>query len=400
MEQRLVSRRMQTMMAATSQVISFLTDPVWLERRKDPDVSDFLLGNPHELPLEGITAALQKWVVPQNNDWFAYKMSEENSQQVVADSLRRTHGQPFEPADISMTTGAFAGLSATLGLITDPGDEIIYISPPWFFYELMILAYDGRPVRVICDRATFDLDLQAIERAISPKTRGIIINSPNNPTGRIYPPETLRRLSELLETASRENGRTVYLLSDEAYNRIVYDGRDYPSPSSFYPHTFLIYTYGKTLLTPGQRMGYIALPPTMPERESLRLGLMTSLVASGFTFPNALLQHALQDLEKLSIDVPQLQARRDRLVQSLSRMGYEANLPEGTFYVLVRSPLENDLDFVECLAEQKILCLPGAMFDFPGYFRISLTASDAMIERALPGFQKALEASRSRQAAG
>jgi aspartate aminotransferase len=388
------------MMAATEKVIQFITDPLWLERRKDPEVSDFLLGNPHELPLEGITSALQKWVVPQNNDWFAYKMSEENSQQVVADSLRRTHHLPFEPADISMTTGAFAGLSATLGLITDPGDEIIYISPPWFFYELLILAHDGQPVRVLCDRDTFDLDLHAIEGAITPKTRGIIINSPNNPTGRIYPPETLQRLSELLETASRKNGRTVYILSDEAYNRIVYDGRDYPSPSSFYPNTFLIYTYGKTLLTPGQRIGYIALPPTMPERERLRPGLMTSLVAGGFTFPNALLQHALQDLEKLSIDVPHLEAKRDRLAPALRQMGYETNHPEGTFYVLVRSPLENDLDFIESLAEHKIICLPGAMFDFPGYFRISLTANDGMIERALPGFQKALEASRSRQAAG
>jgi aspartate aminotransferase len=390
MNTKAISNRIQNMAAVAGPILQFVTDPQWEERRKDPDVSDFMLGNPHDFPLQGLTAALQQWAIPQNKDWFAYKMSEPRSQEIVAAALQKSHGLPFEPADILMTTGAFPGLSASLGAIIDPGDEIIYISPPWFFYGMMVAWHQGRPVRVQCDPATFDLDIAAIRQTITSKTRGIIINSPNNPTGRIYPPATLRRLAEVLTEASQDNQRPIYLLSDEAYSHIVFDNMTYPSPTAYYAHTFLIYTYGKTLLAPGQRMGYIALPPAMPDREIVREGLVASLFAAGYTFPNALLQHALGDLQKLSIDVRHLQAKRDRLANALRQMGYELKVPEGTFYLLVRSPLADDMAFINMLAELKILCLPGAVFEMPGYFRISLTANDAMIDRALPGFEQAI----------
>jgi aspartate aminotransferase len=391
-----ISKRISTVLQSVEPVIQYVSDPRWDERRQDPDSCDFLLGNPHEFPLPGITAALQKWLPPQNENWFAYKMSESRSQEIVAAALSKSHHQSFDAQYITMTTGAFAGLSAVLALTIDPGDEVIYISPPWFFYEMLIAAHGGQPVSVPCDRATFDLDLTAIQRAITPKTRGIIINTPNNPTGRIYPPETLRELASLLTQASREHGRTIYLYSDEAYNHIVFEGAAFHSPTAYYPNTFLIYTYGKTLLIPGQRMGYVALPPAMPERDDLRHGLIGALVMLGYAFPNALLQHALEDLEGQSIDVAHLQAKRDRLVGELRGMGYELNVPEGTFYLLVRSPLEDDLAYTERLGEQKVYCLPGAIFEMPGSFRISLTATDAMIERAVPRFREVIEAVRAR----
>jgi len=172
----------------------------------------------------------------------------------------------------------------------------------------------------------------------------------------------------------------------------VYDGREFCSPTEFYPHGLVLYTYGKTLLTPGQRMGYIALPPTMPEREQLRPALFLAQMMLGYAFPNALLQHALPDLEPLTIDVAHLQRKRDRMVKILRDIGYEVNVPEGTFYLLVRSPLEDDVAFIERLAEQNIFCLPGRVFELPGYFRISLTADDDMIERAAKGFAAVLKA--------
>jgi aspartate aminotransferase len=386
-----VSERAERLLNISFPVIQFLTDSRWARQVGDPDMCDFMLGNPHEMPLAGFSEALKKWSAPQNKDWFAYKMSETPSQEIVAATLRKSHGLPFNPEDIFMTNGAFAAISVATGAITDPGDEIIYISPPWFFYEPIIASYNARPVRVKCDPDTFDLDLDAIGQAISSRTRGIIINSPNNPTGRIYPRLTLEALASLLNTSSERNGRTIYLLSDESYHRIVYDDRAYLSPTAVYSNTFMLYTYGKTLLTPGQRMGFIALPPDMPAKEQIRPAITISQLVTGYAFPNALLQHALPDLEKLSIDVAHLQAKRDRMVTALSEMGYELRSPEGTFYLLVRSPLTDDMAFTDLLADQNVYCLPGTIFEMPGYFRISLTANDEMIDRGLPGFAAAIQ---------
>lgn len=387
------SKRIADVLKRIEPVNDFFLNSRWAKHNGDPNVYDFAVGNPHDFPLAGVTSALQKWSEPQNKDWYAYKENEPAAREIVAESLRERRGVPFEPADIFLTNGAFAAISVVLNTIVEPDDEVIFISPPWFFYETLITAAGSTPVCVNCTPETLNLDLEEIESAITERTRAIIVNSPNNPTGKIYPPETLDRLAGILSRASERIGRRIYLLSDEAYCRIIYDGRDFPSPTSFYPNSFVLYTYGKTLLTPGQRLGYIALPPTMDEdlREHLRPALYTSQLMTGFAFPNALLQHALPDLEQLSIDVEHLQQKRDRVVCALRDMGYELFVPKGTFYVLVKSPLENDRTFVEMLADQDIFVLPGALVELPGYFRISLTANEEMIEGALPGFEAALQ---------
>ena len=388
------SKRVQAFGESTQRVFEFFTQSTYARHQFDPGIADFAVGNPHEMPLTRFVEALQGASTPQNKDWFAYKMNEPSSQEIVAASLRETHQLDFEPNDILMTNGAFAALSVALNAITDPGDEVIFISPPWFFYEPLILAVNALPVRVKVSAESFDLDIDAIAAAITPKTRAIIVNSPNNPTGKIYSPETLMRLAAVLIEASQRNGRSIYLLSDEAYRRIVYDGTTFHSPAAFYPNTVVLYTYGKTLLTPGQRLGYIALPPTMPEREMLRNALWMAQIIVGYAFPNALLQHALPELEKLSIDVEHLQEKRDKLVAALRGMGYDLHVPQGTFYLLPHSPIDDDLAFLELLAKEKVFCLPGTVVEMPGYFRISLTANDEMIERALPGFEKAMTAAK------
>ena len=391
-----VSHHIQNLMQQIDPVYKFVTDSAHARRIGDPTLLDFVYGNPHEMPLAEYTQALVRWVEPKNKDWFAYTNNDPAAQKIVARTLQRTHGLPFRAEDISMTSGSFGALAAAMGALIDPWDEVIFISPPWFFYESMITKHYGVPIRVKCDPHTYDLDLKAIEAAISPRTRAIIVNSPNNPTGRIYPEASLKALADLLAQASQNNGRPVYILSDELYNRILFDGRKFYSPAAYYPYTLLIYTYGKTLLAPGQRIGYIALPPSMPDRELVNGSIFVSQLTGGWLFPNALLQHALPDLEELSIDIPHLQARRDRVVGSLREMGYELTNPEGTFYILVRSPLEDDMAFINLLAEENIYCLPGVVFEMPGYFRISLTANDQMVEKALPGFEKALQAARVR----
>jgi aspartate aminotransferase len=360
------------------------------EATATPTGSDFLFGNPHEIAPAAYVEALQRATAPTGPHHFAYKMNEREATTVVAASLRDRFGIDFRPEDVAMTNGNFSGLSILLRALVDVGDEVVFVSPPWFFYEALIVAAGATPVRVFAKRPTFDLDLDAIAAAIGPRTRAIIVNSPNNPSGRIYPREDLDALAAILTEAGERNGRPVFLLSDEAYNRIVFDDRDYASPVASYARSFYVYTYGKTHLAPGSRLGFIAFRPDLPEAEELRGPLLISQIASGWAFPVAPLQYALADLDRQIVDVKALQRRRDLLVPALREQGYEVVDPEGTFYVLVRSPVDDDLAYSRALAARDVFVLPGRMFEMPGWFRLSLTANDEMVERALPRFGEAI----------
>ncbi|MGE0704293.1 MAG: aminotransferase class I/II-fold pyridoxal phosphate-dependent enzyme [Vicinamibacterales bacterium] len=385
----LLSPRLTRARRAAAPIHSFVESPL-AGRANDPRAANFLFGNPHELPLPGIVEAMGRAVVPRHKDWFAYQVFQRPAQEAIAAGLRDRYGLPFGPDDVLLTTGAFAGLATLLTTLAGPGDEVIYVSPPWFFYEAMIESTSASAVAIKLAPPAFDLDVDAIARAITPRTRAVIINSAHNPTGRVYDAATLGRLAAVLTDAGRSHGRPIALLSDEAYSRIVFDDRRFETATAFYPFSFLVYTYGKVLLTPGQRVGYIALAPAMPGREAMRSALITALMVQGWVFPNAVMQYSLPELERLSIDVGRLQVRRDRLVAELRRMGYEVALPESTFYLLPRSPLADDQAFCDRLAKHDVLCMPGAVFDLPGFFRISITANDEMVERALPGFAAAL----------
>ncbi len=360
----------------------------------EPDVANFAVGNPQEMPLPGYVDALARHLVPGDKDWFAYKLSEPDSQRTVAATLTRRTGMRWDPADVAMTNGGFAALAVATRTLVEPGDEVVFLSPPWFFYEMLILAAGGEPVRVKLEPPAFDLDIDRISAAIGPRTRAVLVNSPHNPSGRIYPPEALRALADALTDASARIGHPIWIISDEPYNRIVFDRREFHSPAEFYAHTIITYSYGKTLLAPGQRIGYLTVPPNLPERAEIRDRILLQQLVTGYAFPNALLQHALPDLERLSIDIGALQARRDRLVPALREMGYEASMPEGTFYTMARSPLADDVAFGEILARHRVLVLPGAVVEVPGWFRVSLTASDEMVERGIPRFAAALAEAR------
>jgi aspartate aminotransferase len=388
------STSMQRIREIEEPLMRFFTEGGWSRRDPaDPENCDFVAGNPQEMALPEYVESLQRWTVPQDKDWYAYKFNEPYAQEAAAEGLRERRGVAFEPEDILVTDGAFTGLNLCIRTVTDPGDEVMFLTPPWFFYEAIILGGDATPVRVAVDHDTWDLDLDAIEAAITERTSSIIVNSPNNPSGKIYPPETLRALADVLTRASERIGRPIYLISDEAYSRIVFDDRPFPSPTEFYPHSFLVYTYAKQLLAPGQRSGYVALPPTMPDRQPMREALMLAqLTYGGHGAPSNVLQRAFADLEQMSVDVKALQRRRDRMVEALRSFGYDLHSPEGTFYLLPTSPDPDDVAFVERLAEDKVFVLPGAVVEMPGRFRISITGNDDMVERALPVFERAASA--------
>jgi aspartate aminotransferase len=383
-----VTRQRDRIRQSVAPFMSFFNGP-FARLNLEPDIANFAVGNPQEMPLPAYVDALQRNLVPRDKDWFAYKLSEPASQRTVAATLTERTGMAWDPDDVAMTNGGFAAIAVALRTLVEPGDEVVFLSPPWFFYEVLILAVGGEPKRVTLEPPAFDLDVDRIADAIGPRTRAVIVNSPHNPTGRVYTPEALTSLAQALTDASARIGHPVWILSDEPYNRIVFDGRTAHTPAEFYPHTVVTYSYGKTLLAPGQRIGFLTLPPTLPERAELRDEILLQQLAGGYAFPNALLQHALADLERLSIDIGALERRRDRLVPALREMGYEASMPEGTFYTMARSPIADDAAFAEILARHRVLVLPGSVVEVPGWFRISLTASDEMVESGIPRFAAA-----------
>lgn len=352
----------------------------------DPDALDFTFGNPHEMALPGLSAAIRAHAEPQSVDWFAYKTSEPRAQEAVAAGLVSELGLAFEPEDIAMTQGAFGAMALALALLADAGDEVVIPVPGWFCYEPMLHAANLVPVLAPLDATTFDLDIGAIARAITSRTRIVIVNSPANPTGRVYPKAAWDELAEVLERASKERGRRIWLMSDEPYRRIRFDGVEFASPAASYPWTVIDYSYGKVLLAPGQRLGYLALSPLIPaaERNELREALMPLGLAIGWGFPDAVMQYSVPQLEKLSIDLAELTRKRDRLYGALTDAGLEVTRPEGTFYLWGRAPGGDAVAFCDALAERGVYVMPGTLFQRPEHFRISLTATMDMIDQALP----------------
>jgi aspartate aminotransferase len=390
-----VSKRVSAADAAFAAVRDFYFTSRYAERRFEPGVCDFTFGNPHEMPLPALVTALRERAVPHDKNWFAYKTSEAEPQAFLADALGRELGLAFEPADIALTAGAFAAISVAFRLVLEAGDEAIFSEPAWFCYEPTLLAANVTPVKLRLTRPNFDLDLAAIDAAIGPKTRLVIVNTPHNPTGRIYRREALTELAELLDRASARIGHRIFLLSDEPYRRLRFDGRDFVSPAAVYPWTLISYSYGKVLLAPGQRLGYLAISPLMPagDRQALRDSVFAAQMALGWCFPNALMQYAVPDLEGLSIDLAALARRRDKVMATLSGAGYGVLPPEGTFYLWSRWPEGDPETMWNALADRDVFVMPGAIMAAPNHFRISLTASDAMVDRALPAFAEAVAAS-------
>jgi aspartate aminotransferase len=368
--------------------LAFFNGP-YARLNANPEVANFAVGNPQEFPMPEYVDALRARLEPKRANWFAYKDSEPKSRITVARGLLKQTGMDWDAADVAMTNGGFAALAVAMRALVEPGDEVIFLSPPWFFYEFMILAADAVPVRLHLAPPAFEPDLEAIAAAITPRTRALIFNSPHNPSGRVYPLETLQALARTLTEASARIGHPIFVISDEPYKRILFDGIAFHSPAEAYPHTVITYSYGKQLLAPGQRIGYLTVPPTMPDREAFRDTVFVAQLATGYAFPNALLQHAIEDLEELLIDVPAMQRRRDRMVARLREIGYETTIPEGTFYIMARAPIADDVAFTDVLAGHRVLVLPGTAVEVPGWFRISLTATDEMVERGLAGFAAA-----------
>jgi aspartate aminotransferase len=308
--------------------------------------------------------------------------------QAVAEYLSTEHGVKLTQEVIIMTVGAAGALNNIIGALVNPGEEILTPSPYFLGYgQYAFMA--GAVLKTAPTDPRFHLDIAAIEAAITKNTRVLLLNSPNNPTGAVYSADELADLGAILEAASQNFGRRIYLVSDEPYRKIIYDVTA-PSVFQAYPHTIVVSSYSKELSLAGERIGYLAIHP---DAEDAGLVISAAIIVNTMLYVNApsMLQLAVAQLQGVTVDVSIYKRRRDMLCQGLAEAGYEFNLPEGAFYLFPKSPIADDIQFLSILKEELILAAPGVGFGAPGYFRLSYAVPDATINGSFKGFKRARE---------
>jgi aspartate aminotransferase len=288
-----------------------------------------------------------------------------------------------------MTVGAAGGLNVVFKTILNPGDEVVVSRPYFVEYGTYIKNHGGVMVLVDCD-STFSLDVEAIKGVLTEKTAAVLINSPNNPTGRIYSSDCLERLSAALLFHQKKTGRAVYLVADEPYREIVYGGRTVPPVLSAYPHSLVVSSYSKNLSLPGERIGFVAVAPGCDDSEALLGGLVLCNRTLGFVNAPALMQRIVAELTNETVDVALYEKRRDAFASGLREAGLEFSDPEGAFYIFCKAPGGDDISFVSHLKEFKILGVPGTGFGCKGYFRLCYCVPDKVIEKSIPAFKAAV----------
>lgn len=354
------------------------------------NVFDFTLGNPTVEPPAEFEEELRKLATQPIPGMHRYMNNAgyEETRQAVAEVLAEKSGLKVTGSQVIMTCGAGGALNVALKTILNPGDEVIILTPFFVEYKFYIDNHGGVPVEAWTDKETFQLNLTAIENAITPKTRALIICSPNNPTGVIYPAEDLRKLGELLERKEREHARQIVLISDEPYARICYDGKEVPSIFRFVKNSVIATSHSKDLALPGERIGYLAANPLMNDVAIFMQGATFANRVLGFVNAPALMQRLVTRLQRVSVNIDEYREKRDLLYDNLTAMGFSMVKPDGAFYLFPKSPLPDDVKFVKLALEQQILLVPGAGFGAPGYFRIAYCVDKEMIERSLPAWKK------------
>ncbi len=367
------------------------------ERGGQPGVVDLLFGNPHDMPIPAYVEALQRHVVPQHPGWFAYMFDDEGATGTAADGLRRHTGMDWDPDDIAMTNGGWGAIAVGIRALVEPGDEVIYYDPPWFFYDLLIRGAEATPVTLRLEPPRFSPDPAALAAAITPEDARGPAQHAAQPDGA----DPRRRRARRGRRGAPCGVRSPRAADLPAVGRGVPPDRARRAARAE-PRRALR-AHARPLLVreaaararPADRLPRALAADPDEERATLREAVRTAQFVNSYSWPNALLQRALPDIADLVVDIAALERRRDRLVPALAELGYEPTTPEGTFYVLARSPIEDDKAFVARLAEDDVFVLPGSTINLPGWFRISLTASDEMIEASIERFAAAREPVRA-----
>lgn len=356
------------------------------------NVFDFSLGNPDLPPPPQFQETLLRLAAKDVPGSHAYMPNGGYPfvREAVAARISREQGIELGAGEMLMTCGAAGGLNVTLKALLNPGDEVIILAPFFVEYKFYVDNHGGVS-RVVATGEDFTLDPGAIEAALTEKTKAVIINSPNNPTGQIYSRESLAELAGVLAAAGRRFSGTVYLIADEPYRKIVFDDNEVPSIMQPYPNSIVVSSYSKDLSLPGERIGYIALHPEIADKGALVEALTLANRILGFVNAPALMQRVVAELQDVSVDNNIYTRRREKFCAILADAGYRFMPPRGAFYIFPESPLEDDAAFVGKLQEERILAVPGRGFGAPGYFRLAFCVDDAVIERSAEGFRRAME---------
>ncbi len=385
-----ISRKIREAMERGSWIRRMFEEGIVLKQQYgEENVFDLTLGNPVAEPPIAFKEELKKWAdspIPGMHRYMPNAGYPE-TRAAVAQTLSEETGLALKAEHVLMTVGAAGGLNVVLKTILNPGDEVI-VWAPYFVEYLFYIDNQGGLSSIAETNDSFLPTISALEEALSPRTRAVLINSPNNPTGVLYPGKLLAEMGKLLTKQEAKFGSQIYLVSDEPYRKLIYDGLTYPFIFNYYPRSIVVSSHSKDLAIPGERIGYIAISPQVENSEEVMDGLIFCNRTLGFVNAPALMQHVVTSLQKATVDIADYQRKRDYLHGALTDMGYSVVLPQGAFYMFPKSPVPDEMDFLAELRKHNILAVPGKGFGRSGYIRISYCIEDKTIEGSLTGFRE------------
>jgi len=387
-----ISKKVEGIIANSSFIRKMFEEGARLKAEHGPEnVFDFSLGNPNLPPPEQFKSIMHEIIDADEAGTHGY-MPQPGYPHVrddVAAYLTKEHGVDISGEEVLMTCGAAGALNVILKAVLDPQDEVLSPRPCFVEYRFYVENHNG-VFKTVPTKEDFSLDLEALAGAITEKTKVVLINSPNNPTGQVYSKESLNSLGTLLEEKGKALGHTIYLVSDEPYRKIVYDDVVVPSIFQSYRESIVATSYSKDISIPGERIGFVAVNPLATFRGELTGAMAITNRILGFVNAPALMQRAVARLQGKSVDINEYKRKRDLLCDGLASCGYEFIRPPGAFYLFPKAPIEDDVAFAKVLQDELILVVPGSGFAGPGYFRIAFCCDDDTIVNALPGFAKVM----------
>ena len=389
-EKIMISAKMEALVKGSSVIRAMFEEGKQMaEKFGAENVFDFSLGNPNVPAPKEVNEAIIDIVNNTDSVKLHGYMSNAGHEEVrtaIAESLNLKYGTNYSAANIIMTVGAAGGLNVALKAILNPGDEVIAFAPYFGEYNNYVSNFDGQMVIITPDTNTFQPNLTELETKISNKTACVIVNSPNNPTGVIYSCETLKKMAEILERKQKEFGRTIYLITDEPYRELAYDGIEVPWVPCFYRNTIVGYSYSKSLSLPGERIGYLVIPSEADDFNNLVAAASVATRILGFVNAPSIMQLVIGQCVNAATDISYYERNRNTLYSGLIRLGFQCQKPEGAFYLFMKSPLPDEKEFVNRAKKYNLLLVPGSTFMCPGYVRIAYCVSYETVVNSLPKF--------------